>query len=297
MTDAAAGNGPGGAAASADAGAGASADNRTIVDANAAGGSGSGGNDWAAGLSQENRAVVEAKKWASGDDAIKSYRELEAHVGDALKVPGADAPAEEWDKLWGKLGRPEKPDAYQLKVDRENLPADFPYDENLAIEFRTMAHEAGLNPAQAQKLHDRFVAQQAKSFAGIGEAAAKREGDAHRAFVGKWGEPDTPSFKQNVELMSRAAAQLGISDSLKAAGLLAADGAIRDAKLGFALALVGKELYGEDTMATSAGGVLDNPFSDQSENLTKQGQLIRNDPEKARSLIRAAGKDPAIYKL
>lgn len=296
MNDTAAANGPGSAAASAGAGGAGQPDNRTIVDPNA-GGSGAGATDWVAGLSQENRALVEAKKWGSSEDAIKSYRELEAHVGKALTVPGADAPAEDWDKLWSKLGRPEKPDGYQLKVDRTNLPAEFPYDENLAIEFRTMAHEAGLSPSQAQKLHDRFVAQQAKSFTGIGEAAAKREGDAHRELVGKWGDPATPAFKQNVELMSRAVAQLGISDSLKAAGLLAPDGAVRDAKLSFALAHIGKELYAEDTMATGAGGVLDNPFSAQSENLTKQGKLIREDPEKARALIRAAGLDPATYKL
>lgn len=41
----------------------------------------------------------------------------------------------------------------------------------------------------------------------------------------------------------------------------------------------------------------DNPFKPDSLNLTKQGELVRNDPEKARRLIKAAGKDPANYNL
>lgn len=41
----------------------------------------------------------------------------------------------------------------------------------------------------------------------------------------------------------------------------------------------------------------DNPFKDGSINLTKQGQLIRNDPDKAKKLINAAGGEPAKYGL
>lgn len=41
----------------------------------------------------------------------------------------------------------------------------------------------------------------------------------------------------------------------------------------------------------------DNPFSDDEFNLTEQGKLIREDPDKARKLIKKAGKDPANYDL
>jgi len=41
----------------------------------------------------------------------------------------------------------------------------------------------------------------------------------------------------------------------------------------------------------------DNPFSDEEFNLTEQGKLIREDPDKARKLIKKAGKDPANYDL
>src|SRR5690606_25161844 len=117
------------------------------------------------------------------------------------------------------------------------------------------------------------------------EGMAKAEGDAHRALVQAWGDADTSGYQQNVEYLSRAVAQLGLKDSLMKGGLLSADGAILDHKVAIAFAKVGKELYGEDTMATNASGVLRNPFSDEHENLTEQGKLLRDDPKKAAALM------------
>lgn len=261
---------------------------------------GSNGQDanWVAGLqAEENRALVEAKQWKSPDDAIRSYRELEHHASKALKLPGENATAEDWDKFYSKLGRPESPDKYELKLNTEAVPQDFPYDETSAIEFRKWAHEAGLTPSQAQALHDKFVGHQASAFSATREGMAKAEGDAHRALVQAWGDADTSGYKQNVEYLSRAVAQLGLKDSLMKGGLLSADGAILDHKVAIAFAKVGKELYGEDTMATNASGVLRNPFSDEHENLTEQGKLLRDDPKKAAALMRAAGKDPRTLGL
>lgn len=261
-------------------------------------GSNSGNADWVAGLQvEDNRTLVEAKQWKSADDAIRSYRELETDVNKALKVPEADAPAEEWNAFYGKLGRPESADKYELKLNTETVPEGFPYDEKSAIEFRTWAHEAGLTPAQAQTLHDKFVGYQAGSFTASREALAKAEGDTHREIVMQWGDPDTDGYKQNLEYTSRAIGQLGLKDELTRLGALSADGAVLSPKIAFALSKVGKEMYGEDTTVLNAGGTVSNPFSAEHENLTQQGQLIRSDPSKAKSLIRAAGGNPADYGL
>ncbi|GAA0614813.1 hypothetical protein [Paenochrobactrum glaciei] len=261
-------------------------------------GSNSGNADWVAGLQvEDNRTLVEAKQWKSADDAIRSYRELETDANKALKVPEADAPAEEWNAFYGKLGRPESADKYELKLNTETVPEGFPYDEKSAIEFRTWAHEAGLTPAQAQTLHDKFVGYQAGSFTASREALAKAEGDTHREIVMQWGDPDTDGYKQNLEYTSRAIGQLGLKDELTRLGALSADGAVLSPKIAFALSKVGKEMYGEDTTVLNAGGTVSNPFSAEHENLTQQGQLIRSDPSKAKSLIRAAGGNPADYGL
>lgn len=41
----------------------------------------------------------------------------------------------------------------------------------------------------------------------------------------------------------------------------------------------------------------DNPWEKGKVNLTKQGEILKNDPDKARSLIKKAGLDPAKYGL
>lgn len=262
-------------------------------------GSNGDGKTWAAGLqAEENRALVEAKHWETPDDALKSYRELQTHASKGLQLPGENATADDWNAFYQKLGRPETADKYELKLNTEAVPQDFPYDEKSAIEFRNWAHEAGLTPKQAQVLHDKFVGYQAGAFGEAQQAAAKREGDAHRAIVQEWGDPDTSGYKQNVELASRAISQLGLKDALVESGALSADGAIRHPAIAKAMAKVGKELYAEDSMATNATGVLSNPFSDGDNfNLTKQGELIRSDPRKAAALIRAAGKKSSDYGL
>lgn len=281
-----------------EAGAAASAtDNRTVVDPNAANGSSGTGADWLAGLETENRSVVEAKQWKSIDDAITGYRNLESHASKALTVPGENATADDWNKLYSKLGRPETADKYELKVDRTNLPADMPYDETLAVEFRNWAHEAGLNPKQAQTLHDKWVGQFAKGFTDSVAKMTEQQTSAHREIVAKWGDPQSDGYKKQTELMSRAARELGLADALKQGGLITADGGIRNATLAFALARVGKELFAEDSFASGDGGVLSNPFAKDTFNLTEQGNLVRSDPNRARALIRAAGGDPSKLGL
>lgn len=255
-------------------------------------------------LNEDNRALVEAKKWAGEDGSfdlnkiMDGYRNLEAHSSKALSLPGEGATKEDWDKFYSKLGRPEKADGYELKLNREAIPEDFPYDEQGAIEFRSWAHEAGLTPAQAQALHDKFVGHQAGSYKSMVEQRSQREAAAHREITTEWGPVESEGYKQKVELASRAIHQLGLKDALVSGNMISADGAILDAKIAKAFAKVGEELYAEDTMATNAGGVLSNPFSDGANfNLTKAGELVRSDPKKAAALIRAAGKNPAEFGL
>lgn len=272
-------------------------DNRTSIDANAGGGSSGNATDWVAGLAAENRTTVEAKGWKTVDDGIKSYRELESRLGQALTVPGENATADDWNKLYGKLGRPETADKYELKVDRAALPADMPYDETMSVEFRNWAHEAGLNTKQAQTLHDKYVGNFAKAFTDNAAKVNEQQATAHRELVTKWGPADSDGYKREVELMSRAARNLGLADALKQGGLITADGGIRNSQLAIALARVGKELFAEDSFATGDGGVLSNPFAKDSLNVTEQGKLVRSDPNKARAMIRAAGLKPETYGL
>lgn len=45
------------------------------------------------------------------------------------------------------------------------------------------------------------------------------------------------------------------------------------------------------------GKIVDNPFKAETRNLTKQSELVKEKPETAKKLIKAAGKNPARYGL
>ena len=253
-------------------------------------------------LSEENRGAIEAKGWLKDgklnvDELAKSYRSLESEYSKSIRTPGENATPEEWTAFYGKMGRPETADKYELKLDANSLPESFPYDQTNAVEFRNWAHEAGLNPRQAQMLHDKFVGHQAARFAEMQTAQAKATEETHRALVSDWGDVETDGYKRNVELLSRAVRGLGLSEALAQRGVLGKDGSVMDATLAKALAKVGKELYAEDKMLGGANGTVNNPWSQGKENLTEQGRIFRSDPKLAKSLIQAAGLKPAQYGL
>lgn len=58
-----------------------------------------------------------------------------------------------------------------------------------------------------------------------------------------------------------------------------------------------EEVKGTEPQDGDEGKITDNPFKKGSVNLQKQGELVREKPDMARRLIKAAGKDPAKYKL
>lgn len=246
-------------------------------------------------LSADNRAAIEAKKWLTesgefdANKAIDGYRNLESEFSKSLRMPGENATADDWSAFYSKLGRPEKATDYALKLDASAVPEGFPYDEKSAVEFRNWAHEAGLNPRQAQLLHDKFVASQATLFTDQVGAAAERAQSAHRDLVGKWGEPESEAYQKNVALLSRAVDALGVKDSLVKAGIISQKGEVLDAPMALAFAKVGQELYAEDTMTATRGSTMNNPWAKATRNFTEMARIRREDPELAARLEREAG--------
>lgn len=141
---------------------------------------------WTDGLAPELGELVKTKGWKNPGEALTSYAALEKIIpADKVVVPAADADPKAWDEVYGKLGRPEAPDKYELK-----LPADakeIGYDDKLAGWFRSAAHKTGLNTRQAAAMHDEFTALQRQQ---VTEAVAKIETDRKAAMAAldtKWG--------------------------------------------------------------------------------------------------------------
>lgn len=250
------------------------------------------------GLSDDNRRVAEAKGWDSPDKIVESYRNLEAKIGDSLRPPADDASPEEWQAFYGRLGRPDAPDGYEFTMPQD-LAEDFPYDAESAGRFAQWAHEAGLTPRQAQNLHDRFVQDMNGQFAATGEERMAAVDKAHDALVEAWGEPSTERYQRSVELANRALRELGgddLAQALIGRGAITPEGAIADPAIGFMLKKAGERLFAEDQVF-SANARTTNPFTREAENITEQGRLLRNDPELARTFIRAANREHDYPRL
>jgi hypothetical protein len=245
-----------------------------------------------AGLQDEGtRKWVETKGYKSVDDLAKAAVNQESMLGSSVRRPADDAPKEDWDKFYSKLGRPEKPDAYEFKRP-EGLPADLPYDEALAGNFKKWAHGAGLNGQQAQTLHDQFALAQAEQAKAHVTALTKAVETTADALVKEWGPQESEGFKTKHEMANRALKKLGLVESFKKSGIILNDGALTDPALAMAFSQIGEKMFAEDRIdgGDAPGGK--NPFKDDSFNLTEITALAKSDPDKARRLAREAGKNP-----
>lgn len=261
--------------------------------------------DWTAALPEDTRKVATAKGWdksKSPSDAFavaaKSYSDLEARLGKSIVIPDANAPKEDYDKLYAALGKPKTPGDYSFKLP-EGVPDNFPYDDAFATEFKNTAHVAGLLPKQAGEIHDWFVKRSAEQLATASTTQASAVSKAHQAITGKFGEEGTVGYKRAVELMARAIRKLNLREAYQAAGIVTPTGEIANADVAFSLHEIGKSMFTEDEAGGEPGHLtMKNPWKEGQENLTEQGRIAKSNPEQARALVIAAGKDPnkELYK-
>lgn len=196
---AAGGGDPAAGAAGAAAGAGAAA-----AAGGAAGGAGAAaaGAEWFSGIADEGtRTWVQAKGWKDPSALAESAFNLEKLIGHekagrTIVIPGADAKPEEVAAFRSKMGVPANAADYKLPVP-EGGSAEF------AGEASKWFHEAGVPPAQAQQLTEKWNAFAAKTAADANAAAITKADQEFTKVVGAWGaEADA-----NLEAGKRAASQ------------------------------------------------------------------------------------------
>lgn len=133
----------------------------------------------------------------------KSYVHAQHMIGsDKVVVPSKDAPQEEKDAFFNKLGRPDTHEGYELPT--ENMP-DIKLDDGLMNQFFQEAHRIGLNKQQAAALV-RWQAQAAQegSEAGVIEMESHLA-QAQEAMRKEFGN----AYEQNLDMAQQAAKQFG----------------------------------------------------------------------------------------
>jgi hypothetical protein len=255
----------------------------------------------------ESRQWVESKGYKELGPVISDARyadKLKAELGDlkakALTLPGDDAKPEDIDAFFQKLGMPEKAEGYDFKMP-EGLPADLPYDADFAKEFKAAAREARVPAKQAQALHDFYVKTFAAKMQAGAEAQAKAKAEAeklaHAELSQTWGAPDSDTHKEKIGFVARALEGAGIKDEAVRMGIMDEQGFTAYPKMAQFLALAGERLFREGTHHVGGMSFSGNPYAKGSENLTQQMLLFKQDPNKARALMAAAGRPPTDFGL
>lgn len=307
--------GAGGAGAEGTGGVGAEgtgAEGAGTQNAGGDGGAGTGGSgEGAAGdafavLEQGTRDWLQTKGYKDVAALATAAQNQEKLLGSAVRIPGKDATPEEREAFLNKLGRPEKADAYAYAVPKD-LPEGLPYDGEKANAFKALSHKLGLTQEQSAALHDFYVGEQVGAFKGMGEASAaarQQKGEAAtEALVKEWGPLDGETFRANVEIADKVFTQLPggpeLLAELKALGLVGANKEILSVPLAKTFAALGTALYTEDGVLRGKPDVVGNPFDKKGPNfnLTSAMQIAKEDPDRARSLITAAGLKPEEFGL
>ena len=102
---------------------------------------------WKDSISQEFREDPNISKFTEIDALAKSYINATRMIGqDKVAIPNENSTDDQWNEVYGKLGRPESADKYKLEVQSETASLD----ENAIKQFAENAHQLGLNNKQAQ---------------------------------------------------------------------------------------------------------------------------------------------------
>lgn len=282
------------------------ADNRAGPAADADNGSNGTGGTWVDGLRDaDNQSLVKAKGWDKGgpDAALAAYRNLEAHQGSLVRPPGENATEDELSAFYDRIGRPKQPDDYKFALP-QGVRSDLPYDQERAKAFKAVAHANGMTARQAQAVHDDYLLAVSAAYDEAEKARNERVTKATEALVGVWGDEKGETFVRKVEMARRALSELGTEHNadlvheLTEAGLLdSEDGAVMSPGLAQAFAAIGERLYAEDSLYGGADRAGNNPFAEATLNLTAQSRVLRDDPERAKRQILAAGLSPEAYGL
>ena len=155
-------------------------------------------NSWKDSISEEFRQDPNIAKFTEIDALAKSYINATRMIGqDKVAIPNENSTDDQWQEVYGKLGRPESPDKYKLEANSDVVPLD----EGAIKQFAENAHQLGLNNKQAQGILEFYK--------------NSMEGSVQQARI------DTETAQANAEAELRKEWGRAYDDNIKKAGSVA----------------------------------------------------------------------------
>jgi hypothetical protein len=116
----------------------------------------------------------------------KSYINAQQMIGaDKVVLPRTDAPPEEWNQFYTKLGRPEAVDGYDFS--KIELPKEFPRDEKGEKFVKELFHKTGLSTKQAENVYKEYATFQAGELQAFRDAQAAKVQEGLDSLQTEWG--------------------------------------------------------------------------------------------------------------
>jgi hypothetical protein len=200
--------------------------------------------DWVSGITDESlRGYAANKGWKSPADAVHSYLNLEKLHGvpaeQIVKLP-KDAAAPEWNDVYKRLGRPDKPDGYTIPA-----PQGAQADPAFVKWAQDTFHGANLTAKQAEVLASKWNEFQGTTAKAHADAQAAKLKDETESLKKEWGG----TYDQNLEIAKRGVAKLGLDGDF----LDKLEGVIGKAKVIKTMHKLGASV-GEGTFVDGNGG-------------------------------------------
>jgi hypothetical protein len=159
---------------------------------------------WLSRSSGDTADFIRTKGWENLDAVIRSYQNLESMLGSdragrTIVLPRDTDDAEAYAEIYDRLGRPERPDGYEL--DRTGAPVD----EEILDWYRSVAYEAGLSSRQASALLDAWGKMASSRIDALDRQTQLNREEATEALREKWGS----RFDGKMAAAERAARRFG----------------------------------------------------------------------------------------
>jgi hypothetical protein len=234
---------------------------------------------WKNVLPEEIRGEPSLADFKDFGSMAKSFVATKKLVGsDTVKIPGETATDEEKQAFFAKVGRPEKPEGYELKAP-EKMPDGMVYDEQLASKVAARAHKEGISKSQLAAIYDEFLGYQTELVA----ATNKSVQDAYEAASTELKKEYGDKFDAYVESANKAMVAAGAKELIDKLGLANHPGIVK--MFGF----FGQKMS-QDTLKGPLNGT---PAADTQAQLSK----IVNDTKHPYHDKEAAGHAEAVKEV
>jgi len=169
-------------------------------------------NPWMAQLPADlknQETLTKMAKFKNGfGDLGKAYLEPEGKLGETIAVPGEKATAEDWNRFYSRMGRPETADGYKLEVPKD-LNVKIP--DELVKELKQAAFTEGLSQKQAQQMFGWYSTLLDKQQKVIETARVEARKLTEKALRDEWGA----EYPAKINAMKNAVVRYGSPEFVK----------------------------------------------------------------------------------